>query len=129
MPGSGPPEGCAPVHGYLRAVGPLLLQEELLLELVVGVVLVPRLQELKPGDTKGGRGINRTAQAAEAARADGRCSVRRTASLLAGGGRPAHFTGEGDQDAGEPRPATQMDPQTPPRVLVLLAERHRTLCD
>lgn len=129
MPGSGPPEGCAPVHGYLRAVGPLLLQEELLLELVVGVVLVPRLQELKPGDTKGGRGVNRTARAPEAARADGRCSVRRTASLLAGGGgRPAHFTGEGDQDAGEPRPATQMDPPTPPESL-FYSLRHRTLCD
>lgn len=37
-----------PADGYLCAVAPFLLEEELLLELVVGVILVPRLQELEP---------------------------------------------------------------------------------
>lgn len=49
-------QGCLPAHPhwqYLSAVAPFLLQEELLLKLVVGVVLVPGLEELEPADTKG----------------------------------------------------------------------------
>lgn len=37
-----------PADRYLCTVAPFLLEEELLLELVVGVILVPGLQELEP---------------------------------------------------------------------------------
>lgn len=47
------PRPSASTHRYLSAIAPFLLQEELLLELIVGVVLVPRLEELEPADRGG----------------------------------------------------------------------------
>ena len=45
---------------YLRAFAPFLLEEELLLKLIVGIILVPRLQELKPRDREGDESFSKT---------------------------------------------------------------------
>lgn len=37
---------------YLRAIAPFFLEEELLLKLIIGIILVPRLQELKSEQKK-----------------------------------------------------------------------------
>lgn len=45
---------------YLCALTPFFLEEELLLKLIIGIILVPGLQELEPGNRKGDRSANKT---------------------------------------------------------------------
>lgn len=45
---------------YLCAFSPFFLEEELLLKLIIGIILVPRLQELKPRKREGDESFNKT---------------------------------------------------------------------
>lgn len=52
--------GPCPAATDLCALAPFLLEEELLLELIIGVVLVPGLQELEPGSREVDKSRTRT---------------------------------------------------------------------
>lgn len=45
---------------HLCAFSPFFLEEELLLKLIIGIILVPRLQELKPRNREGDESFNKT---------------------------------------------------------------------